>query len=232
MLYVIPIILTVLPSIPKITKGDVEFNKRIMFCSFVRHSEFKLAGVIKKVVFLCIAASVILFSYIRIYCASRKTLNTLNNVNGAALSRTRIKKDLALLRTVKVIFVAFVICYLPLSIVYGIDTKRDFPYWMYFIGVTLLWMSSSINWMIYFCTNHRFRMAYTDTLCCRKQLRVMSSVFRFSSLQSRRSPGAVSLRSIRSNGSLMNHSVAIRSQSFSNGRKFKSEEQFRYENYA
>ena len=173
-LYLIPIGLTIGPALPKARHGNIQFNKRIMFCSFVQHTNFKLGGVLKKVVFLLCSALVILYSYVRIYCKSKNTFKSANSVNDQHNSSHaqyygRVKNDLALLRTVKIIFIAFVISYLPLSILYAVDTARNFPYWIYFIGVMLLWSSSSINWIIYFCVNRRFRRAYKNIFCGRNR---------------------------------------------------------------
>ena len=177
-IFMMPLGLTLYNALPKMKEQNVQFNKRIMFCSFVHHTEFKMKGVIRKVVVLLVAAFVILYSYVRIYCKSRETFKSVHNVDGESSiqpqSYNRIKNDLALLRTVKIIFITFVISYLPLSILYAVDTTRSFPYWLYFIGVMLLWSSSSINWVIYFCVNKRFRRAYRNILCGSKAPRMMS----------------------------------------------------------
>ena len=49
-IFVMPIALTVITAASKMREGNVQFNKRIMFCSFVHHTDFKLGGVLKKVV--------------------------------------------------------------------------------------------------------------------------------------------------------------------------------------
>ena len=218
-IFVMPIALTVITAAPKMREGNVQFNKRIMFCSFVHHTNFKLGGVLKKVVFLSVAALVILFSYVRIYCKSRNTFKSVHSVNGENSSQpqnySRVKNDLALLRTVKIIFITFVISYLPLSILYAIDTTRSFPYWVYFIGVMLLWSSSSINWTIYFCVNKRFRRAYRNILCGSKVSRMMSIEVKTSVRFGGRSQQTVPMRIIhhgrRNDSVITNRSVASRS---------------------
>ena len=218
-IFVMPIALTVITAAPKMREGNVQFNKRVMFCSFVHHTDFKLGGVLKKVVFLSVAALVILFSYVRIYCKSRNTFKSVHSVNGENSSQpqnySRVKNDLALLRTVKIIFITFVISYLPLSILYAIDTTRSFPYWVYFIGVMLLWSSSSINWIIYFCVNKRFRRAYRNILCGSKASRMMSIEVKTSVRFGGRSQQTVPMRIIhhgrRNDSVITNRSVASRS---------------------
>ena len=219
-IFAMPIGLTVVTAVPKMREGNVQFNKRIMFCSFVQHTDFKLGGVLKKVVVLSAAALVILFSYVKIYCKSRETFKSVHSVNGESSSQpqnySRVKNDLALLRTVKIIFITFVISYLPLSILYAIDTARNFPYWVYFIGVMLLWSSSSINWIIYFCVNKRFRRAYRNILCGSNASRMMSIEVKTSIRFGGRTQQTVPMRIIhhgrRNNSAMSTRSVTSRSQ--------------------
>ena len=136
LMYLIPVGITFVAALSKVSEGNVQFNKRIMFCSFVSHKEFKIEGALKKVLFLSVTALMILYSYLRIYLKSRNTLKCLRSFQGGqSLYHARIKNDLALLKTVKIIFITFVISFLPLSVLYESDTDRDFPYWVYFIGV-------------------------------------------------------------------------------------------------
>ena len=68
-------------------------------------------------------------------------------------------------------FLSFTVTFLPLSVVYGIDTARTFPYCVYFIGVVLLWSSSSINWIIYGCVHKQYSAAYSYVLCGKTRCR-------------------------------------------------------------
>ncbi len=197
-LYLVPIGATLGLALPKALKGTVQFNRKIMFCSFVKHNEFKLGSVLKKVGFLTLAALVILYCCVRISIKSKRTLKFVNKANGENLQNyyhSRVKNDLALLKTVKIIFYAFIICFLPLSILYGIDRERKFPFWLYFIGVMLLWCSSSINWIIFFCVNRRFRKAYRNILCGVPVPGMMSLDVRTSARPFRSPTAAVSLKS-------------------------------------
>ena len=208
LIYLIPWVITLLVALPKVSKGNAQFNKRIMFCSFVGHKEFRIGGVLKKVVFLTVAALIILYSYLRIYLKSRNTLKCVRSVQGGQpLYYARIKNDLALLKTVKIIFISFVISFLPLSVLYGVDTNRDFPYWVYFLGVMLLWSSSSINWIIYFCVNRRFRRAYKNIFDELLFSRLVSLNVR-TSHRTFRSAQAFSLKSSRCHGNAKKHPLA------------------------
>ena len=162
-LFLLPMCIFLLPSLPRIMRGDVYFNTRIMFCSFVKPQEFHLARVLKKVIFLAIAAAFLFYFYVRIFYAVRKSRRSVTSQG--QYSNSRIRNEFILLKTIIVVFVSFVVSYLPLSLLYGVDTKRQFPYVVYFFGVALLWMSSSINWVIYGCVNRQYCHAYKYVLC-------------------------------------------------------------------
>ena len=169
--YAAPLLVVLAPALSRLggaTSGgapgrQVVFNKRIMFCSFVRHSEFRLAGVLKKVSFLSVAAVFLFYCYVRIYLLVRRSGQSVNA--RGAFSAARLQREITLLKTVVVIFMTFVVSYLPISVLYGVDTGRNFSYAFYFCGVLLLWTSSSVNWMIYGLMNRQYLQAYHYILC-------------------------------------------------------------------
>ncbi len=190
MIYLLPVLLVIIPSLQRIQNTDVIFNKKIMFCSFVRHSNFRLGGVLKKVVFLSVAAAFLFYCYVRIIYKVRESRISINEQG--SYSPSRIRREMTLLKMVIFTFLAFVISYLPLSILYGVDTNRTFPFISYFIGVVFLWLSSSINWIIYGCVNRQYCLAYNYLLCRIGHLRRQSC-----------QNGSTSRSSHHSNGNIM-----------------------------
>ena len=159
--------------------SDVVFNRRIMFCSFVRHSEFRVAGVVKKMSFVIVAAVFIFYCYVRIYHMVRTRGKRLS-VHGT-FSPNRLRRELTLLKTVVAVFVMFVVNYLPITLTYGLDTRRTLPDVAYFVGVMLLWTSSSVNWIIYGLMNVQYARAYrylaSGGACRRRTTRMMMMTF-------------------------------------------------------
>lgn len=102
-IYTLPLLLVLLPSVHRLIDPDLEhqviFNTRIMFCSFVRHSEFRLGSVIKKVVFVTLAATFLFYCYLRIYVVVRRSGQSVN-VHAAMFSPTRIRREWTLLKTI------------------------------------------------------------------------------------------------------------------------------------
>ena len=71
-----------------------------------------------------------------------------------------------LLKTVVVVFVAFVLSYLPVTVIYAFDKELTVYDPIYVISVIMLWCWSSINWMIYGLMNRQFLTAYRYVICC------------------------------------------------------------------
>lgn len=167
-IYILPLTVVLLQSSSRLSaqltmNRDVVFNRRIMFCSFVRHSEFRLSGVVKKTSFVVVAALFIFYCYIRIYHLVRRRGQRLS-VHGS-FSPIRLRRELTLLRTVIAVFLMFVVNYLPITLIYGLDTSRTLPYVAYFVGVMLLWTSTGVNWIIYGLMNVQYSRAYRSLLC-------------------------------------------------------------------
>lgn len=167
--YALPLAVVLAQSSPRLkvdmTVGrDVIFNGHIMFCSFVRHSQFRLSGVVKKTSFVVAAAVFIFYCYVRIYHLVRRRGRRL--VAYGSLTTARLRRELTLLRTVVAVFLTFVANYLPITLIYGLDTSRTLPYVAYFVGVMLLWTSPGLNWIIYGLMNAQFSKAYRRLFCC------------------------------------------------------------------
>ena len=176
LIYIVPLFIILLPSLHKlrttpVMDQNISFNNHIMFCVYNKFSDGRdkfsgsLIGIIKKSAFLFFAAAFIFYCYMRIYHLVRVSGRMLENTQGAVLSSARLRREMTLLKTVVVVFLLFVISYLPVTILYSIDKMVHVPDPVYVVAVTLLWCSSSINWMIYGFMNKQFIQAYRAVLC-------------------------------------------------------------------
>lgn len=75
-------------------------------------------------------------------------------------------KDRRLLKMILVIFVSFVICYLPITInkIFEPVARNHF---MNLIGYVLIYLTTSINPIIYVVMSSEYRQAYKNLLMCR-----------------------------------------------------------------
>ena len=176
LIYVVPLCIILLPSLPKLRTTpvmgqNISFNNHIMFCVYNKFSDDRdkfsgsMIGIIKKAAFLICAAAFIFFCYMRIYHLVRVSGRMLDNTQGSVFSPARLRREMTLLKTVVVVFLAFVISYLPVTILYSTDKMVQVPDHVYVIAVILLWCSSSVNWMIYGLMNKQFLQAYRAVFC-------------------------------------------------------------------
>lgn len=166
-IYIVPVTAIICSLVYRVHSNAnqlVVFNKRIMFCSFVTHSDFRIGTVVRKVAILGGVALFIFYCYIRIYLKVRKSgqevQNEDNNSTTKPMNSARCRREITLFKTLMVMFLSFVLCFLCISVIYAVDVNRDYPFEVYFVGVMLLWMSSSINWIIYGLLSKQYAMAY------------------------------------------------------------------------
>lgn len=131
---------------------------------------------IKKFLFLVgflLPCIVIIISYSCIYYTVRKQRQKLNKhiCSSATITTTtassksmgipaaREREDSRLTAMMLTIFIGFLLCFLPLTIVNLFDDKHNFP-WLNTLASILAWASSVVNPFIYAVSNRTYRVAY------------------------------------------------------------------------
>ncbi|XP_037084251.1 G-protein coupled receptor moody-like [Pollicipes pollicipes] len=89
------------------------------------------------------------------------------------------KNEMRITRMSLVIFLTFLVCYLPVTIAKVKDPTVKFP-GLHILGYILVYLSACINPIIYVIMSRQYRQAYKTVLCCRRP-----RLFSDSSLQSR-----------------------------------------------
>ncbi|GLV40685.1 Trapped in endoderm 1 [Carabus blaptoides fortunei] len=125
----------------------------------------------KKLIFLigfvlpCIA---IILCYSCIYWRVRKSRRKLKAHETRTTLRTgcrtnREKEDGRLTKLMLIIFICFVLCFLPLMLVNVFDDNTAYPT-LHVLASILAWLSSVINPFIYAASNRQYRSAYKELL--------------------------------------------------------------------
>lgn len=166
-MYFIPPLYVLIKYRARLTQAGGSYHD-IKFCSFAQDSEFQQFGVVKKHGVVSLCAAIIGFCYVRIYWLVRRRGHRLN-VNGGSSNQVRLRRELSLLKTAVWVFLTFIASYLPINLVYGLDTGRQFPDEIYFVASVCLWLSPSINWIVYGTMNAKFAQAYRHLLCAGKK---------------------------------------------------------------
>lgn len=126
---------------------------------------------IKKLLFLfgfLLPCIVIIISYSCIYYTVRRQRQRLNKhicssatvpSKSVGLPAAREREDSRLTAMMLTIFICFLLCFLPLTIVNLFDDKHKYPS-INIIASILAWASSVINPFIYAASNRTYRVAY------------------------------------------------------------------------
>ncbi|XP_055844572.1 G-protein coupled receptor moody [Episyrphus balteatus] len=93
--------------------------------------------------------------------------STINTSNTSVLYPGRMsKKDRRLLKMISVIFLSFIICYLPITIT-KIWKEVTEVHWINISGYLLIYLSTCINPIIYVVMSSEYRQAYWNLLLCK-----------------------------------------------------------------
>ncbi|XP_031828526.1 trapped in endoderm 1 isoform X1 [Nomia melanderi] len=112
----------------------------------------------------CVVISV---SYLCIYWRVRKSRKNLEAHIGMSRRKSggfQRREDSRVTRLMLIIFLCFLLCFMPLMLVNVIDDKIKIPI-LHVIASILAWASSVINPFIYAGTNKLYREAYKQILC-------------------------------------------------------------------
>lgn len=102
--------------------------------------------------------------------ASRKT-SAMNTSGASILYPGRMtSKDRRLLKMILVIFVSFLICYLPITTTKIVRSIHDIPIFN-IMGYLLIYLTTCINPIIYVVMSSEYRQAYWNLLMCRTSAR-------------------------------------------------------------
>ncbi|XP_013792712.1 G-protein coupled receptor moody-like [Limulus polyphemus] len=86
----------------------------------------------------------------------------------------KLSKDIKLLRMIFVIFLMFVVCYLPMTLVKVLKVEEKIPV-VHVLGHIFIYLSACINPIIYVLMSKEYRQAYKNLYCCYQDPNVSSS---------------------------------------------------------
>ena len=88
--------------------------------------------------------------------------------NGTALTPNVV--EVKITQTVSLVFLAFSVCWIPVGVIDFTDVARGFPSHprqVYVFETFVIFLSSTINPLIYGLTSRKFRREYKKLLCCK-----------------------------------------------------------------
>lgn len=145
--------------------GTLGLDESTFSCTILKKDDKSIKKFLFLVGFL-LPCIVIIISYTCIYYIVRRQRQKLNshvqNGSGKTASvavASREREDSRLTAMMLTIFICFLLCFLPLTIVNLIDDKHEYP-WLNIISSVLAWASSVVNPFIYAASNRTYRVAY------------------------------------------------------------------------
>ncbi|KAJ3657740.1 hypothetical protein Zmor_009524 [Zophobas morio] len=143
--------------------GEYGFDEKLGTCSINADRNGHSSKTALFVIGFALPCVVIVVCYANIFWVVRRSHKRLKQHNsGADYKRSEMK----ITKMVLVIFVCFVVCYLPITIVKIFDKEvKNAP--LHVLGYILIYISACVNPVVYVTMNKQYRQAYLDTLRCR-----------------------------------------------------------------
>lgn len=174
--------------------GGHTFDMKTMACSYNRLADYSYT------LFFCFFAIglpllVVFISYLRIFLYVRATKRQLERIatKGASgddgkvakgshldqMMKGRRKEELQLVKTLFMVFVIFLVCWLPYAVVVLLDFADNWSKIAYVVVIQMGHTNSSLNSILYAASNKRFRHGYLKFICllcwpCRRTKSLMS----------------------------------------------------------
>ncbi|CAH1142649.1 unnamed protein product [Phyllotreta striolata] len=107
---------------------------------------------------------VIVVCYVKIYMVVRKSHQKMQQ--HTSMGNKYKRSEMKITKMVLVIFICFIVCYLPITLVKIFDNDVNHAP-LHVLGYLLIYSSSCVNPLVYVTMNKQYRVAYRDTLKCK-----------------------------------------------------------------
>ncbi|XP_042862934.1 alpha-1D adrenergic receptor-like isoform X2 [Penaeus japonicus] len=167
--------------------GRFGFDPRLQTCSILDDNNKSPKQVLFGIGF-CVPAIIIVICYSLIFFVIHKSEmrmrhHSTRGMNGAHTGPSlqsqvrgtgkmerearRRRNEWRITKMVLIIFIAFLVTYLPITLVKNLDKKVNYP-GLHVLGYVLIYISSCINPVIYVIMNRQYRQAYKTVLLCKR----------------------------------------------------------------
>lgn len=144
--------------------GVFGFDEKLGTCSIKKDEYGHSSKTLLFAIGFAIPCIIVIICYAKIYLVVRASHKNLEK-HGTCRAGTK-RSEMRVTKMVLVIFLCFIICYLPISFVKVLDSDVKHPP-LHVFSYILLYLSSCVNPIIYVTMNKQYRQAYFDTLTCR-----------------------------------------------------------------
>lgn len=137
--------------------GDHSFDRKSLECIWDRMATYYYT-VAFSVLLVWIPVTITGIFYLKIYISVRTSTKKITEVTCSNHNRKAIK----LARTLFFIYLIFSSCWIPYALIIVVDRNDTFPYEPHLILTAFGHLHPSINWLIYYFTNTKFRKAFDE----------------------------------------------------------------------
>lgn len=137
--------------------GDHSFDRKSLECIWDRMATYYYT-VAFSVLLVWIPVTITGIFYLKIYISVRTSTKKITEVTCSNHNRKAIK----LARTLFFIYMIFSSCWIPYALIIVVDRNDTFPYESHLILTAFGHLHPSINWLIYYFTNTKFRKAFDE----------------------------------------------------------------------
>ncbi|XP_061193333.1 melatonin receptor type 1B-A-like [Saccostrea echinata] len=135
--------------------GDHSFDRKSLECIWDRMATYYYT-VVFSILLVWIPVIITGIFYLKIFVTVRKSTKKITEVTCADHNR----KSVNLARTLFFIYVIFSLCWIPYALIIVIDRNDTFSYEPHLILTVFGHLHPSINWLVYYFTNTKFRKAF------------------------------------------------------------------------
>lgn len=97
-----------------------------------------------------------------------------NKPNKTKEQADRKRNEWRITKMVLAIFLSFLACYLPITIIKVVDKDVNYP-GLHIFGYLMIYLSACVNPIIYVIMNKQYRQAYKSVLLCKNRLSTLTN---------------------------------------------------------
>lgn len=142
--------------------GKFGYDENLGTCSIKKDDYGRTSKTALFIIGFALPCVIIVVCYAKIYWVVRKSHKRVQK-HGSGVDTKR--SEMHVTKMVFLIFLCFVVCYLPITVVKIFDPEVKCPV-LHVIGYILIYLSSCLNPVIYVTMNKQYRHAYLNTLTC------------------------------------------------------------------
>lgn len=143
--------------------GDHGFDRKSLECIWDRMAAYPYT-VVFSITLVWIPSLVTGLCYLRIFLyvrSHRRRIRNQTSTDSNSINNNRqFVRSFNLARTLFIIYVVFITCWMPYALLIVIDSQDTFPPEVHLYITMFAHLHPSLNWLIYYITNKKFAAAY------------------------------------------------------------------------